>query len=129
MVVQTFKKKPVAIEAVRWPGDIATADFIEKWSQGKCVCYANGGLSIVIAVRTLEGEMNAKPGDWIIKGIKGEFYERGLLHPFLDYETPDPWLNEIVDPMDDQGYVHVSPRPGLGQDINWDYIREHRVAR
>ena len=74
MVVQTFKKKPVAIEAVRWPGDIATADFIEKWSQGKCVCYANGGLSIVIAVRTLEGEMNAKPGDWIIKGIKGEFY-------------------------------------------------------
>jgi L-alanine-DL-glutamate epimerase-like enolase superfamily enzyme len=62
-------------------------------------------------------------------GIKGEFYERGLLHPFLDYETPDPWLNEIVDPMDDQGYVHVSPRPGLGQDINWDYIREHRVTR
>ena len=31
--------------------------------------------------------------------------------------------------MDGLGYVHVSPRPGLGQDINWDYIREHSIAR
>ena len=44
-------------------------------------------------------------------GIPGEFYERGLLHPFVDYEQPQPWLNEIVDPMDDEGYVHVSQRP------------------
>ncbi len=60
-------------------------------------------------------------------GIPGEYYERGLLHPFLDYESQTPWLNEIVDPMDSEGYVHVSQRPGLGWDINWDYIREHRV--
>jgi L-alanine-DL-glutamate epimerase-like enolase superfamily enzyme len=60
-------------------------------------------------------------------GIPGEYYERGLLHPFLDYEQPAPWLNEIVDPMDDEGYVHVSQRPGLGLDIAWDYIREHAV--
>lgn len=60
-------------------------------------------------------------------GIPGEYYERGLLHPFLDYEQPVPWLNEIVDPMDDEGYVHVSQRPGLGLDIARDYIREHAV--
>jgi L-alanine-DL-glutamate epimerase-like enolase superfamily enzyme len=60
-------------------------------------------------------------------GIPGEYYERGLLHPFLDYENQTPWLNEIVDPMDGEGYVHVSQKPGLGWDINWDYIREHRV--
>jgi len=59
-------------------------------------------------------------------GIPGEYYERGLLHPFLDYEQPQPWLNEIVDPMDAQGYVHVSNKPGLGQDINWDYIHANR---
>jgi L-alanine-DL-glutamate epimerase-like enolase superfamily enzyme len=35
---------------------------------------------------------------------------------------------KIVDPMDEQGYAHVSQRPGLGHDIDWDYIREHRVA-
>lgn len=61
-------------------------------------------------------------------GIRGEYYERGLLHPFLDYEQPDSWLNEIVDPLDAEGNVHVSARPGLGLNVNWDYIREHRVA-
>jgi L-alanine-DL-glutamate epimerase-like enolase superfamily enzyme len=58
-------------------------------------------------------------------GIPGEFYERGLLHPFIDYEQPPPWLNRLVDPMDDEGYVHVSQDPGLGLDINFDYIQEH----
>jgi len=60
-------------------------------------------------------------------GIPGEYYERGLLHPFVDYEQPFPWLNEIVDPMDDRGYVLVSQKPGLGQEINFDYIRANIV--
>ena len=61
-------------------------------------------------------------------GIPGEMYERGLLHPFIDYEQPAPWLNELVDPMDDEGYVHISQRPGLGEEINFDYIRDHRLV-
>ncbi|MCZ6678428.1 MAG: enolase, partial [Candidatus Poribacteria bacterium] len=60
-------------------------------------------------------------------GIPGEYYERGLLHPFLDYEAQTPWLNAIVDPLDDEGYVHVSEKPGLGLDINFDYIRAHAL--
>jgi L-alanine-DL-glutamate epimerase-like enolase superfamily enzyme len=60
-------------------------------------------------------------------GIPGEYYERGLLHPFVDYEQPAPWLNALEDPMDDEGYVHVSQLPGLGQDINFDYIDSHLV--
>jgi L-alanine-DL-glutamate epimerase-like enolase superfamily enzyme len=60
--------------------------------------------------------------------IPGEYYERGLLHPFLDYDQPPPWLHELADPLDEQGYVHVSQKPGLGQEINFDYIREHAVA-
>jgi L-alanine-DL-glutamate epimerase-like enolase superfamily enzyme len=63
-----------------------------------------------------------------VMGIPGEFYERGLLHPFLDYEQPSPWLHALDDPLDAQGYVHVSDRPGLGQDINFDYICKHRQA-
>jgi L-alanine-DL-glutamate epimerase-like enolase superfamily enzyme len=60
-------------------------------------------------------------------GIPGEYYERGLLHPFIDYEAPAPWLNELIDPMDEESYVHVSDKPGLGWDINWDYIQANRV--
>ena len=58
----------------------------------------------------------------------GEFYERGLLHPFIDYETPAPWLNEPVDPMDDEGNVHVSQLPGLGWNINWEYIEKNKLG-
>lgn len=57
-----------------------------------------------------------------------EYYERGMLHPFLNYDEPDPWLHEIEDPMNDDGFVHVSPLPGLGQNINWDYIEKNTVA-
>ena len=60
-------------------------------------------------------------------GIPGQYYERGLLHPFVDYEQPAPWLYAIDDPMDDAGYVHVSQKPGLGQAIDFDYIRKHAV--
>lgn len=59
--------------------------------------------------------------------IPGEYYERGLLHPFIDYEKPAPWLYEIVDPMDSDGYVHVSNRCGLGLNIDFDYIRANSV--
>ena len=62
-------------------------------------------------------------------GIPGRFYERGLLHPAVDYEKPHPWLRSMVDPMDAQGFVHVSPLPGLGMDIDWDYIAGHEVER
>ena len=61
-------------------------------------------------------------------GIAGQYHERGLLHPFIDYETPPPWLNALPDPMDDEGYVHVPQGPGLGLDINFDYIRDNLVS-
>jgi L-alanine-DL-glutamate epimerase-like enolase superfamily enzyme len=62
-------------------------------------------------------------------GIPGEYYERGLLHPFVDYEEPNPWLNKLDDPLDDEGYVHISSLPGLGQDINWDYIKANEIKK
>jgi len=57
----------------------------------------------------------------------GLYYERGLLHPFIDYDATPAWLNAPVDPIDQQGNVHVSALPGLGMDINFDYIRDHLV--
>ena len=50
------------------------------------------------------------------------YYERGLLRAGLNYELPPPHLKKITDPIDDDGYVHVSQQPGLGIEYNWDYI-------
>jgi len=41
----------------------------------------------------------------------GLYYERGLLHPFIDYDVPPPWLNTLVDPMDDEGNVPSARSP------------------
>jgi L-alanine-DL-glutamate epimerase-like enolase superfamily enzyme len=56
------------------------------------------------------------------------WYERGLLHPFLDYDERPPYLNAQVDPMDAEGYVTLPAGPGLGEDIDFDYIARHTVA-
>lgn len=65
-----FRKKPVVIEAVQYgPYSRPTAEmamFLDGASWG---INEEG-----IVIRTLEGDMIASVGDWIIKGIKGEFY-------------------------------------------------------
>lgn len=56
------------------------------------------------------------------------WYERGLLHPFIDYDEPPEYLNAIVDPLDADGMVPLPLGPGLGEDINFDYIDDNLVS-
>ncbi len=60
-------------------------------------------------------------------GIPGSMYERGLLHPMVDYEHRHPWLKTIVDPLDGEGNVLIPQVPGMGYQINEDYIKEHVI--
>ena len=57
----------------------------------------------------------------------GTWYERALMHPQFDYDTPAPHLNTIIDPVDVHGRVHAPITPGLGDDLNLDYIDDHIV--
>jgi hypothetical protein len=61
-----FRKKPVIIEAVQWQGDLKA--FTTFPVSG---AYIRGNQMFI---KTLEGIMTADIGDWIIKGVKGEFY-------------------------------------------------------
>jgi hypothetical protein len=63
-----FRKKPVVIDAVQWTGDNRSE--ILEWVGVSAVWGSSSGLTI----RTLEGDHNASIGDWIIRGVKGEFY-------------------------------------------------------
>lgn len=56
-----------------------------------------------------------------------EWYERGLLGPRYDYETPRPPLRSICDPMDEDGNVIIPKGPGLGMEIDWDYVEKNRI--
>ena len=64
-----FRKKPVVIEAVRWTGKNWKS--VDKFITVRHELFECGG---IIEIPTLEGNMSALPGDWIIKGVKGEFY-------------------------------------------------------
>jgi hypothetical protein len=67
-----YRKKPVVIEAVQFtPDDPKANDEMIQHLEG-CTGWRMEGTSIVIP--TLEGDHKASPGDFIIKGVKGEFY-------------------------------------------------------
>lgn len=62
-----YRKKPVIIEAIQWTGE----NLIDAMAfMPKCGSARDGTLTI----ETLEGNMAASPNDWIIRGVKGEFY-------------------------------------------------------
>ena len=63
-----FRKKPVVIEARQLTD--ANGEELAAWCSGDLMRRAYYG----VAVPTLEGNMIASEGDWIIRGIKGEFY-------------------------------------------------------
>lgn len=78
-----FRKKPVVIEAVQFDGSnmIEIFNFIGKSVDENIIIHnlsvnhkENKNYCSHISIPTLEGQMRADPGDWIIKGIKGEFY-------------------------------------------------------
>ena len=70
--VAQFRKKPIVIEAMQYSAESCRA--ICAWmGVPHDAPDADCGRD-PFEIETLEGTMLAEPGDWIIKGIKGEFY-------------------------------------------------------
>jgi hypothetical protein len=86
-----FRKKPVIIEARQWSGGVEAATPIIQWildGDGTARWHEKSfaGTQRIegvvsdyyrsehVAIDTLEGVMKALPGDWIIRGVQGEFY-------------------------------------------------------
>lgn len=65
-----YRKKPVVIDAVQWTGNnfeeihefVSTGDLGFDFDSNEMMIY------------TLEGKMTASPGDYIIRGVEGEYY-------------------------------------------------------
>ena len=75
--MKKYRKKPIVIEAIQltWGNWNEICEFVGvgKLSDGKPEGRSHGD-SLGLDIPTLEGLMHADQGDWIIKGIKGEFY-------------------------------------------------------
>jgi hypothetical protein len=78
MSPQRFRKKPVVVEAVQWDGTPEGATPIIDWmlSEDGTARYHHGDdhARPFIAIDTLEGQTAAGPGDYVIRGVQGEFY-------------------------------------------------------
>ena len=65
-----YRKKPVVIEAVQFDGTDESVD----WLYPQLVSGEIGRNAQGVYIKTLEGVMTASIGDYIIKGVNGEFY-------------------------------------------------------
>lgn len=83
-----YRKKPVVIEALQWNGN--NFDEIKNFTNGKVRYYSYyekneyGESKNVLVIPTLEGDMMAWIGDYIIRGVKGEYYP---CKPYIFEET------------------------------------------
>ncbi len=78
-----YRKKPIVIEAMQFTG--SNSDAIVQWAQGgwkddgiwtkqKLIDSDSMKALYFLVIQTLEGDMEAAAGDWIIRGVEGEVY-------------------------------------------------------
>jgi len=68
-MIQRFRKKPVVVEAFQFTAEMRKGPLLFglTWSGSSMA-------DLVVYCETLEGRMKVSDGDWIIRGVKGEFY-------------------------------------------------------
>lgn len=62
-----YRKKPVVIEAMELKEGMQSLVEVCEWCDGKMINHQ-------IVIETLEGDITASVGDYVIKGVNGEFY-------------------------------------------------------
>lgn len=88
-MIDRYRKRPVVIQACEWTG--YNLDELKEFC-GDClrVEYPTADENVrILTIKTLEGDMNFNEGDFIIRGIEGEFYPcKGDIF-FKTYEEAD----------------------------------------
>lgn len=111
-----YRKKPVAIQAIQWTGENLCevinftgkhprwSEWFATWEDYEARVRADGGIFKII---TLEGAMEATPGDWIIRGVKGEHYP---CKPDIFAATYEP--------------TAPTAQPDAERPLSWDEVHE-----
>ena len=69
-----YRKKPVVIDALQYIHDSDGLKYMAEFMGGECMTKPGDDGAYQLHIETLEGTMKANNGDWIIKGVKGEYY-------------------------------------------------------
>lgn len=72
MAAKRYRRKPVVIEAIQLRIGII-AEEVKSFCPAARIAWW-GEPAFLVTIPTLEGDMQARDGDWIIKGVAGEFY-------------------------------------------------------
>lgn len=80
-----FRKKPIVVEAIQFTGK----------NDAECIAFCPTAIdhptpNPSLIIPTTEGDMLCSVGDWIIKGVAGEFYP---CKPYVFQTTYDPVLD------------------------------------
>lgn len=119
--MKNYRRKPVVIQAKELIFSTDSQQDIIDWSEGLIKKGADGGL----VIPTLEGNMRATTGDFIIKGIKGEFYPCKpdiFLSTYEDADI-DAWTNIKDDLPPENTFVLGKSKEWIDEDFNEDGIR------
>lgn len=78
-IFKLVRKKPVVVHAMRWDGtENHAVEILRNMENAGNSCYQTPSCLENehghLVIDTLEGSMLASPGDWIIKGVNGEYY-------------------------------------------------------
>ena len=142
--MKKYIKKQVVVEAVQWDGTLEKAleisqidglnSIIEYYSTKTVIIGESTSNSVNTSeeiksfkIKTLEGDMNVSEGDYIIKGIKGEFYpckEDIFKKTYLDF-TEYVSTNELLTDLDNAlESVENNLQSFLPDDVHIKYLRE-----
>nr|WP_312964365.1 hypothetical protein [Kocuria rhizophila] len=88
---KTYRKKPVTVEAMQVTADPDLNQHIQDWAArltppDKVIPVVVPRNGIGMLVHTLEGTLHARSGDYIIRGVAGEFYPCDLVIFHQTYE-------------------------------------------
>ena len=127
--IKTFIKRPIKVETIQWTGD--NFDDIHEFAGDSCALNVD---SNILVVKTLEGSLCAEIGDWIIRGIYGEFYPCKPDIFTMTYKSPDEdtskyptsndwkqlqkFVDEGIEKRDRSISVYFNPETGVSMYIN-----------
>ena len=142
--MKKYIKKQVVVEAIQWDGTLEKAleisqidglnSIIEYYSTKTVIIGESTSNSVNTSeeiksfkIKTLEGDMNVSEGDYIIKGIKGEFYpckEDIFKKTYLDF-TEYVSTNELLTDLDNAlESVENNLQSFLPDEVHIKYLSE-----